>query len=77
MRTTSRTESQAQYSEALTAVANDREVIVIDRAGHDSVVMVPLDEYESLLETVHLMRSSANARRLLDAMERLEAGGRQ
>lgn len=73
MRTTSYTEFQAQYNEVLTAVANDREVIVIDRAGHDSVVMVPLDEYESLLETVHLMRSPANARRLLDAMEWLEA----
>ena len=36
--------------------------------------MVSLDEYESLHETAHLMRSPANARRLLDAMERLESG---
>ncbi|MFW5469755.1 hypothetical protein ACOCJ4_06885 [Knoellia sp. CPCC 206435] len=34
-----------------------------------------LDDDESLRETAYLMRSPANARRLLDAMERLEAGG--
>lgn len=47
---------------------------VITRAGRDSVVIVSLDDYESLRETAYLMRSPANARRLFDAMERLEAG---
>jgi antitoxin YefM len=36
--------------------------------------MVSLEDYESLRETAYLMRSPANARRLLDAMERLESG---
>jgi len=34
---------------------------------------VSLEDYEALKETAYLMRSPANARRLLDAMERLEA----
>jgi len=55
-------------------VINDREEVVITRAGHESVVIVSLADYESLRETAYLMRSPANARRLLDAMERLEAG---
>ncbi|HVD22734.1 MAG TPA: type II toxin-antitoxin system Phd/YefM family antitoxin, partial [Lapillicoccus sp.] len=38
------------------------------------VVIVSLEDYESLRETAYLMRSPENARRLLDAMERLEAG---
>jgi antitoxin YefM len=38
------------------------------------VVIVSLADFESLRETAYLMRSPANARRLLDAMERLEAG---
>ena len=50
------------------------EEVVITRAGHDPVVIVSLADYESLRETAYLMRSPANARRLLDAMERLEAG---
>lgn len=48
---------------------------MITRAGHESVVIVSLEDFESLRETAYLMRSPANARRLLDAMERLEGGG--
>ncbi|MDQ1250838.1 MAG: antitoxin YefM [Actinomycetota bacterium] len=43
-------------------------------ALHEPVVVVSLEDYESLKETAYLMRSPANARRLLSAMERLEAG---
>ncbi|HVX70239.1 MAG TPA: type II toxin-antitoxin system prevent-host-death family antitoxin [Mycobacteriales bacterium] len=74
MRTMSYTESRARYAEVLDSVAEDREEVVITRAGHPSVVIVSLEDFESLRETAYLMRSPANARRLLDAMERLEAG---
>ena len=74
MKTMSYTESRARYAEMLDGVINDREVVVITRAGHEPVVVVSLEDYESLKETAYLMRSPANARRLLDAMERLEAG---
>lgn len=74
MRTLSYTESRARYAEVLDGVVNDREEVVITRAGHEPVVIVSLEEYESLRETAYLMRSPANARRLLDAIERLEAG---
>lgn len=72
MKTMSYTESRARYAQVLDAVANDREEVVITRAGHEPVVIVSLEDYESLRETAYLMRSPANARRLLDAMERLE-----
>lgn len=75
MKTMSYTESRARYAEVLDGVTDDREEVVITRAGHDPVVIVSLDDYESLRETAHLMRSPVNARRLLDAMERLESGG--
>ncbi len=74
MRTMSYTESRARYAEVLDSVTNDREEVVITRAGHEPVVIVSLADFESLRETAYLMRSPANARRLLDAMERLEAG---
>lgn len=74
MKTMSYTESRARYAEVLDSVVNDREEVVITRSGHESVVIVSLEDYESLRETAYLMRSPANARRLLDAMERLEAG---
>lgn len=75
MKTMSYTESRARYAEVLDAVIDDREEIVITRAGHEPVVIVSLAEFESLRETAYLMRSPVNARRLLDAMERLESGG--
>jgi antitoxin YefM len=74
MKTMSYTESRAKYAEVLDAVVNDREEVVITRSGHEPVVIVSLEDFESLRETAYLMRSPANARRLLDAMERLEAG---
>ena len=74
MRTISYTESRANYASVLDQVTNDREPVVITRTGHEPVVMISLEDYESLRETAYLLRSPANARRLLDAMERLEAG---
>jgi antitoxin YefM len=68
------TESRARYAEVLDAVTNDHEEVVITRAGHEPVVIVSLEDYESLRESAYLMRSPTNARRLLDAMERLESG---
>jgi antitoxin YefM len=75
MRTMSYSESRAKYAETLNAVTDDREEVVITRAGHDPVVMVALDDYESLKETAYLLRSPENARRLLGAIDRLERGG--
>lgn len=75
MKTMSYTESRANYAKVLDAVVNDREETIITRAGHEPVVIVSLAEYESLRETAHLLRTPANARRLLDSVERLEQRG--
>lgn len=75
MKTMSYSESRANYAETLDAVVNDREEVVITRAGHEPVVIVSLDDYESLKETAYLLRSPENARRLINAIERLESGG--
>ena len=75
VRTMTYTESRARYAETLDAVVDDREEVIITRAGHDPVVIVALDEYESLKETAYLLRSPENARRLLASIDRLESGG--
>lgn len=74
MKTMSYTESRANYAQVLDDVINNREETIITRAGHDPVVIVSLADYESLRETAYLMRSPANARRLLDSIDNLEAG---
>ncbi|MDX6295776.1 MAG: antitoxin YefM [Kribbellaceae bacterium] len=67
-------ESRANYAETLDSVTNDREEVVITRAGHEPVVIVSLDDYESLKETAYLLRSPENVRRLISSIERLESG---
>lgn len=74
MRTMTYSESRAKYAETLSSVVDDREEVIITRAGHEPVVMVALNEYESLRETAYLLRSPENARRVLGSIERLEAG---
>jgi antitoxin YefM len=68
-------ESRARYAEVLNSVTDDREEVVITRAGHEPVVIVSLADYESLRETAYLLRSPVNARRLLASIEELENGG--
>ena len=75
MRAMSSDELRANWDEVLDSVVNDREEVVVTRAGHEPVVILSLAGFESLRETAYLTRSPANARRLLDAMERLESGG--
>ena len=75
MRTMTYSESRARYAETLNAVVEDREEVVITRAGHEPVVIVSLEDYQSLKETAYLLRSPENARRLLTAIDRLENGG--
>lgn len=75
MRTMTYTESRARYAEVLNAVTEDREEVVVTRAGREPVVIVSLDDYQSLKETAYLLRSPRNAHRLLDSIDRLESGG--
>nr|WP_261570448.1 type II toxin-antitoxin system prevent-host-death family antitoxin [Frankia gtarii] len=75
VRTMTYSESRARYAEVLSAVTDDREEIIITRAGHEPVVIVSLEDYQSLKETAYLLRSPENARRLLTAIDRLESGG--
>ena len=62
MKTMSYSDSRARYAEMLDTVTDDREEVIITRAGHEPVVVVSLDDYESLKETAYLLKSPANAR---------------
>lgn len=74
MKIMSYSETRANFASALDAVIDDQEELVITRAGHEEVVMVPLREYESMRETLYLMRSPANRRHITEAIRQLEAG---
>lgn len=68
---------QMSYSQARNKLAalcdlvtKDREIVRIQRRGAEDVVLVAADEFASLMETAHLLRSPRNAERLLAALAR-------
>jgi len=71
---------QTTYSKARASLAalcncavSDREIILIQRRGHEDVALIAASELSSLLETAHLLRSPANAERLLTALARAQS----
>ncbi len=55
-------------------VEESREAAVIQRRGHEDMVLIPADELSALRETAYLLRSPANAARLLAALARGRTG---
>ncbi|MCL2787878.1 MAG: type II toxin-antitoxin system prevent-host-death family antitoxin [Micrococcales bacterium] len=74
MKTVTFSHARANLAATFDAVVNDAEETIVTRAGHEPVVLISLDEYSSMRETAYLMRSPANARRLLESIAELEAG---
>jgi antitoxin YefM len=67
---TTYTEARANLARLWDQATHDRETVIISRRGADDVAMIAADELASLQETAHLLRSPANAARLLSALER-------
>jgi antitoxin YefM len=69
---TTYSEARQNLATLLKQVSNDREIAIIKRRGHEDVALVSADELSGLLETAHLLRSPANAKRLLAALGRAQ-----
>jgi antitoxin YefM len=64
------TQARDGLAKLLDEVTHNREVVVIQRRGEEEVSMIASTELKSLLETAYLLRSPANAERLLSAFGR-------
>jgi len=67
---TTYSQARAHLASLLDKVSDNREVVIIQRRGAADVALIAADELTSLLETAHLLRSPANAERLLTALAR-------
>jgi len=63
-------EARNNLASLLDRVTDDREVAVIRRRGHEDVALISASELSSLLETAYLLRSPANAERIVKALKR-------
>ena len=68
------TAAREALADTMGGVCRDRAPVIIARKRDQAVVMLSLADYESLEETAYLLRSPANARRLLEAIESLARG---
>ena len=55
-------------------LVDDAEECVIPRGGGKAVVIVSLDEWNAVNETLHVLGSATNARRLLESIAQADAG---
>jgi antitoxin YefM len=74
MKSITYTGARENLANTMNRVCEDNAPVIITRKRDQSVVMLSLSEYESLQETAHLLRSPANAKRLLKSIESLERG---
>lgn len=66
------TAARENLASTMDSVCVDHDPVVITRNRDQAVVMISLEDYESLQETANLLRSPANARRLLDSIVELK-----
>lgn len=68
------TSARANLAKTMDEVCERHEPLIITRNGQDSVVMLSLEDFNSLEETAYLLRSPKNAKRLLESIADLERG---
>ncbi len=74
METINYTAARETLAATMDRVIADHAPVIITRTGSPSVVMLSLDDYESMEETAYLLGSPANAQRLIESIRALEDG---
>jgi len=66
--------ARANLAKTMDKVCADHAPIIITRKSESPVVILSLEDYQAMEETAYLLRSPANARRLLESIAALESG---
>ena len=74
MKTVSYTDARNQLASLMESASEDREPVTITRNGAAAVVLVDAEEYAAMTETMHLLSSPANARRLAKGINEFTTG---
>ncbi|MGA2824248.1 MAG: type II toxin-antitoxin system Phd/YefM family antitoxin [Bacteroidales bacterium] len=68
------TEFRTKLKQYLDEVENNNETLIIKRGSGKGAVLISLDEFNSILETVHLLSSKTNADRLYESIKQMKSG---
>ena len=75
METLTYSAAREKLAATIKKVCDDHEPVIITRKRENAVVMISLEDYNSLEETAYLLRSPKSAKRLLESIAELELGG--
>jgi len=68
------TEFRIGLKKFLDKVEENNETLIIKRGSGKGTVLISLNEYNSIMETVHLLSSKANADRLYESIQQMKEG---
>ena len=68
------TEARSSLKSVLDRVADDADYTIITRRDAENAVVISMDSFNSLMETVYLLKSPANAAHLARSIEQYRAG---
>ena len=68
------TRLRSSLAHQMDRVCEDHAPITVTKRRDKAVIIMSLEDYESLLETSYLLKSPRNARRLLESIKELEEG---
>jgi len=68
------TEFRTKLKQYLDDVEKNNETLIIKRGSGHGAVIISLDEFNSILETVHLLSSRKNADRLYESIHQMKSG---
>ena len=74
MRSLTYTTVRQNLAKTIDRVIDDHEPIIVTKKNDRAVVMIALEDYEAMEETAYLLRSPANADRLMRSISQLESG---
>ena len=74
METITYTSARGNLAQTMRKVCDDHAPVIITRKTAQPVIMLSLEDYQSLEETAYLLRSPKNARRLLESIDKIESG---
>jgi len=74
MQVISFSQARSQFKSVIDRVVNDRDATLIHRRDGENAVVLSEADYNSMMETLYLLASPANAKRLMQSVEQDRQG---